>query len=49
MAPRPRETPPAPGLLASAFSFVSREIESFITTATGGEIQQVSFGLGCGA
>ncbi|KAI0788028.1 hypothetical protein C8Q74DRAFT_1255428 [Fomes fomentarius] len=40
MAPRPREAPPAPGLLASAFSFVSREIESFITTATGGEIQQ---------
>ena len=41
MAPRPRDAPPAPGLLATAFSFVSREIESFITTATGGEIQQV--------
>ncbi|PIL29869.1 hypothetical protein GSI_08076 [Ganoderma sinense ZZ0214-1] len=29
MAPRPRDTPTAPGLLASAFSFVSRELESF--------------------
>ncbi|KAI0714425.1 hypothetical protein C8T65DRAFT_644282 [Cerioporus squamosus] len=40
MARRPREAPPAPGLLASAFSFVSREIESFVTAATGGEVQK---------
>ncbi|KAI0636197.1 hypothetical protein C8Q77DRAFT_1208038 [Trametes polyzona] len=39
MAPRTRDPPPAPGLLASAFSFVTREIESFVTAATGGEVQ----------
>ncbi|KAI0350033.1 hypothetical protein OH77DRAFT_1525180 [Trametes cingulata] len=39
MAPRQRDAPPAPGLLASAFSFVTREIESFVTAATGGEVQ----------
>nr|VWP01266.1 N/A [Ganoderma boninense] len=39
MAPRPRDTPAAPGLLASAFSFVSRELESFVTAATGGDLQ----------
>ncbi|KAI0366310.1 hypothetical protein BV20DRAFT_972034 [Pilatotrama ljubarskyi] len=38
MAPRQRDAPPAPGLLASAFSFVTREIESFVTAATGGEV-----------
>ena len=42
MAPRPRDAPPAPGLLATAFSFVSREIESFVTAATGGDVQKVS-------
>ncbi|RPD60995.1 hypothetical protein L226DRAFT_462661 [Lentinus tigrinus ALCF2SS1-7] len=42
MARRPREAPPAPGLLASAFSFVSREIGSFVTAATGGEIPKVN-------
>ncbi|CDO76510.1 hypothetical protein BN946_scf184361.g9 [Trametes cinnabarina] len=31
--------PPATGLLASAFSFVSRELESFVTAATGGEVK----------
>ncbi|TBU39441.1 hypothetical protein BD309DRAFT_993770 [Dichomitus squalens] len=40
MPPRPRDPPAAPGLLASAFSFVSRELESFVTAATGGEVQQ---------
>lgn len=41
MARRPREAPPAPGLLASAFSYVTREIESFVTAATGGDVQKV--------
>ena len=40
MAPRPRDPSAAPGLLASAFSFVSRELESFVTAATGGELQR---------
>ncbi|KAH9902565.1 hypothetical protein C8Q73DRAFT_10328 [Cubamyces lactineus] len=39
MAPRQREAAPSAGLLASAFSFVTREIESFVTAATGGEVQ----------
>ncbi|KAI1797456.1 hypothetical protein LXA43DRAFT_416344 [Ganoderma leucocontextum] len=39
MPPRPRDPPAAPGLLASAFSFVSRELESFVTAATGGDLQ----------
>ncbi|OBZ72707.1 hypothetical protein A0H81_07510 [Grifola frondosa] len=38
MAPRQRDPPP-PGILASAFSFVSREIESFVTAATGGDVE----------
>ncbi|TFK82838.1 hypothetical protein K466DRAFT_556014 [Polyporus arcularius HHB13444] len=40
MSRRPRDAPPAPGLLASAFSFVSRELESFVTAATGGDVQK---------
>ena len=43
MPPRPaRDAPPTPGLIASALSFVSREIESFYTAATGGDLEKVS-------
>ena len=54
MPPRPaRDAPPTPGLIASALSFVSREIESFYTAATGGDLEKVSLrvrsvGCGCG-
>ena len=41
MPPRPCDTPPAPGLLASAFNFVSRELESFVAAATGGDPEKV--------
>ena len=41
MPSRPREPAPPPGLFASAFSFVSREIESFVAAATGGDVEKV--------
>ncbi|GBE88507.1 hypothetical protein SCP_1303230 [Sparassis crispa] len=38
MGPPPRDTsPPAPGILSNVLSFVSREFESFVHTATGAE------------
>lgn len=33
--------PQSSGLLSGVFNFVSREIESFVTTATGGEVSIV--------
>ena len=38
------------GLLSGVFSFVSREIESFVTSATGGEVRCFNFIInnGCG-
>ena len=37
------------GLLSGVFSFVSKEIESFVTTATGGEVSYLQYDLfdGC--
>ena len=35
---RRENQPQSSGLLSGVFNFVSREIESFVTTATGGEV-----------
>lgn len=36
----PNSEPPPPGLLSNVFGFFSREIESFVTNATGGQTAQ---------
>lgn len=41
MAPVERNPPQSTGLLSGVFSFVSREIESFVTNATGGTLAEV--------
>ncbi|KZT29961.1 hypothetical protein NEOLEDRAFT_489049 [Neolentinus lepideus HHB14362 ss-1] len=40
MAPLPPPPPPSNGLLSNVFNFVSRELESFVANATGGESSQ---------
>jgi hypothetical protein len=42
-----RDLPPNSGFLSGVFSFVSREIEGFLTTATGGTLSDTEDTQAC--